>query len=731
MVLLLGILVVSQSRAQTGPYTTECLTNVDNATVVISAEVAPRLPNGASLAAGDTVVVRSPSGDCVGYGAWADDGTDLAIAAAGATKIEEAPSGLTAADSLAFEVFDESQDNVVTVGEGVDYVSCDAIGVPVCNEQGTYQDGGVFVVEGFDVPAYAMTVTGEDGTDNDAGWRMLALPAAGATRGDLADDIDLTAVSGMLYQWDGTQWVAKTEASDPLPRGTGLILYFFDDETDPVTTTGLSLDVDQGTEDQTVDKQVTALNQQDEWHLMGNPYDVGFDLGSFAGGDLGTAGFQATVQVWDPGAQEYRQIIQGTSGDDLSAWQGFFVQRSTMGEGQTSLTFGAGGRQSGSGSLIGSKSRALVATSPSSKTENVSSGGGGMLALQLQMSDNDGSLINTDRVTYWSNRRAKTGYDAYEAEDLSPPDGGSYATATLPIRKDDALVHRALGAGPSFSVGASPKRTVPLSVRSTGTGGTATLAWPESLRSRVPENWTVQLIDTEADSTVDLRSESYAFSLSAGQSIDDPGAARFRLALKTGPLPFELSQFQAEARRSAVSLQWSTASERNTTGFELQRRGDGAKTSGSAGWTQIGFVKGSGTTEEPQAYAFQDKDLPYAVDTLRYRLRQTTTNGKTAYSDPILVTREVKSMELLGTYPNPAREQVTVRYAIPEGGAEDENARFALYDVMGRRVLERGANSDTGRHEHQLSLSGLASGVYFLRLKRGDTIKTQKLTVIR
>ncbi len=148
-------------------------------------------------------------------------------------------------------------------------------------------------------------------------------------------------------------------------------------------------------------------------------------------------------------------------------------------------------------------------------------------------------------------------------------------------------------------------------------------------------------------------------------------------------------------------------------------------------WETIGQVEGSGTTSETQTYRFTDEELPYAADTLSYRLRQIDTDGSAHTTDPVTVARRgPRDVELLGTYPNPARQRVTVRFAIPEE-TEADAVQLRLYDVLGRRVRTVEATAEPGRHKRRLSVDGLASGVYFLRLRAGKILKTRKLTVVQ
>jgi predicted outer membrane repeat protein len=209
------------------------------------------------------------------------------------------------------------------------------------------------------------------------------------------------------------------------------------------------------------------------------------------------------------------------------------------------------------------------------------------------------------------------------------------------------------------------------------------------------------------------------------------------------PLPVEMASFDGTTTEAGVQLRWKTASEQNNAGFRILRKAGpvlegGGRGTGepsrrddpTEGWQTIGRRAGAGTTREVQTYQFTDEDVPYAADSVSYRLKQVDTDGTASFTEPVTVARSgPEALELLGTAPNPARQRTTVRYAVPEGTGGD--VRMRLYDVLGRRVRTVRAEAASGRHELQLDTSGLAGGVYFLRLTAGDATATQKLTVVR
>jgi len=220
--------------------------------------------------------------------------------------------------------------------------------------------------------------------------------------------------------------------------------------------------------------------------------------------------------------------------------------------------------------------------------------------------------------------------------------------------------------------------------------------------------------------------------------------SRWTLGSQASPLPVELASFEATKAQTgggdkeAVTLSWTTASEQNNAGFEIQRRAEGSapgRSSSGGTWEQVGFRESKapgGTSTEAQTYRFTDEELPYAADTLAYRLRQVDVSGTAQVTDPVTVARSgVSSLQLRETYPNPASRRVTVRFAVPDDAGADGDVRLRLYDVLGRQVQAVRTGAETGRYETQLSVSDLASGTYILRLEADGQAVTRKLTVVR
>ena len=195
----------------------------------------------------------------------------------------------------------------------------------------------------------------------------------------------------------------------------------------------------------------------------------------------------------------------------------------------------------------------------------------------------------------------------------------------------------------------------------------------------------------------------------------------------SSPLPVELASMEAtRAGESTVELTWQTASETGNAGFRVQHR-----TRSDSSWTRVGFVESkaeSGTSTEALRYQHTAEDL--SVGTHQFRLKQMDLDGSAHLHDPVSIElRMQEAVRLGGPAPNPVRGPATVSFAVKE----KTEARLTLYNTLGQRVrtVYRGTPAAGEAQTARLDASGLASGVYFLRLRAGGTTKTTRVTVVR
>ena len=187
-----------------------------------------------------------------------------------------------------------------------------------------------------------------------------------------------------------------------------------------------------------------------------------------------------------------------------------------------------------------------------------------------------------------------------------------------------------------------------------------------------------------------------------------------------GGVPVELSSFTASASGNSVTLDWTTATETNNQGFEIQKK------SGDEFYT-IGFVTGSGTTTEPRNYSYKDKNLENGVYV--YRLKQFDFDGTSSFSEEIIVEVSNPSEFVLNqNYPNPFNPSTNIKFSLPISGYTN----LSVYNMVGEKVSEL-VNEVLPEGEYNLRFDGanLPSGIYIAKLSSESYRQTIKMTLLK
>ena len=202
--------------------------------------------------------------------------------------------------------------------------------------------------------------------------------------------------------------------------------------------------------------------------------------------------------------------------------------------------------------------------------------------------------------------------------------------------------------------------------------------------------------------------------------------SRFILTDSDIPLPVEMASFTSSIKGRDVSLNWTTSSETNNSGFEVERKAENGT------WMKIGNVAGNGTTTNISNYSYTDKNL--ATGKYEFRLKQVDFNGNYNYfnlSNEVIIGAPDK-FELSQNYPNPFNPTTKINYAVPVDG----RVSMKLYDISGREIVSLVNDVKTaGYYTVTLNASNLASGTYFYRMSAEGNgqkfIETKKMVVIK
>ncbi len=189
------------------------------------------------------------------------------------------------------------------------------------------------------------------------------------------------------------------------------------------------------------------------------------------------------------------------------------------------------------------------------------------------------------------------------------------------------------------------------------------------------------------------------------------------------PLPVELTSFDAKAIAGKVNLNWTTATEINNYGFEVERSFDGSS------FFTVGFVRGNGTTTEPRAYSFMDELAVNGTETIYYRLKQVDYNGAFQYSDIVSVVFDLPTDYALGqNYPNPFNPSTKIKYSVPQSGL----VSIVVYDLTGQEVISLiNEVKEPGNYEINFNATGLSSGVYFYKMTANNFTQVKKMSILK
>ena len=192
--------------------------------------------------------------------------------------------------------------------------------------------------------------------------------------------------------------------------------------------------------------------------------------------------------------------------------------------------------------------------------------------------------------------------------------------------------------------------------------------------------------------------------------------------VNVNPLPVTMLSFTARNVNGDVLLNWSTSSEQNNKGFNIERSVDGKN------YSFVNFVKGAGNSVVVENYASTDSKA-FEVsnsNTLYYRLKQVDYNGKYAYSNVVNVLRTVITVGEISLYPNPS----TGRFTLEINAVKDGQAEVMITDSKGQEMNTMSVQVNKGINSSLINLESASNGVYFVKVAMNGETKVMRVTKV-
>ncbi len=193
--------------------------------------------------------------------------------------------------------------------------------------------------------------------------------------------------------------------------------------------------------------------------------------------------------------------------------------------------------------------------------------------------------------------------------------------------------------------------------------------------------------------------------------------------------PVQLYSFSGHVSNSKnIILEWSTTTESNNYGFEIQRRSDKKETK----FESIDFIEGNGTVLKPKHYRYVDENV--AEGTYHYRLKQVDFEGTYDYSDTIEITLVLpSSIHLHQNYPNPFNASTEISYNLPVSS----HVELIIYDMIGHQVCRlidqfqtKGKYSVKWNARDSLGKE-VSSGIYYYKIKTESFSEFRKMMLVK
>ena len=175
------------------------------------------------------------------------------------------------------------------------------------------------------------------------------------------------------------------------------------------------------------------------------------------------------------------------------------------------------------------------------------------------------------------------------------------------------------------------------------------------------------------------------------------------------PLPVELSNFAiqcSEDNSNERTISWSTASEFNSSHFNLERSRDGMN------WEVVYTVQAAG-------YSIQNTDYSFTEDFVNqeiayYRIVQFDLNGLSKTYEALASSCDfgIEAVSKLLTYPNPSEESFTIQLSAKDIG---KNGMLKIYSAAGQLILESEVQIVKGINEYKIT-EDLNPGIYFIQI---------------
>lgn len=189
-----------------------------------------------------------------------------------------------------------------------------------------------------------------------------------------------------------------------------------------------------------------------------------------------------------------------------------------------------------------------------------------------------------------------------------------------------------------------------------------------------------------------------------------------------GVLPVAMKSFTGTKKDNTCDLNWTTISEINCTGFEIERASD------KMVFSKIGKVNSksvNGNSNISLQYYFQD-NTPL-IGNNYYRLKQLDIDGNYKYSNIVMIKfDETSALSIQSIFPNPVVEFAEINLFSKFSG----KCNIVLYDEAGRKINQFAKQLIYGNNIIDFNTTGLSKGIYIINVTTDNGLSVSKKLIV-
>ncbi|UXX79704.1 T9SS type A sorting domain-containing protein [Reichenbachiella carrageenanivorans] len=178
----------------------------------------------------------------------------------------------------------------------------------------------------------------------------------------------------------------------------------------------------------------------------------------------------------------------------------------------------------------------------------------------------------------------------------------------------------------------------------------------------------------------------------------------YTMAEDAAPLPVTLLSFDVYENKNDTKLKWVTASEINSSHFEIEQSKNGKD------FQKIGYVASHQNTNQQKTYTWVDQAN---FEKTYYRLKMVDLDGSYEYSKTVSTLGVLANQ--LTLFPNPVSDLLTV-------STSNEVKQIEILDSMGRSILEN-------YNQKTIDVGTLLPGLYLIRVSMPSQIILDRIVV--